>query len=160
MFEPMFMSSGGYRFFRISATLYTDSQWFVDELRFVSNGVRYPTQRMGSNTTPAPLVASASSDYGTPYAAWYAFEGDQFPSTGFWASNTGDQFPWLQIDLGPGVLIEPTAVDITIPNLTSGPQNFAILASVTALDASQWTTLMNVGAVSWSPNETRRFVIS
>jgi hypothetical protein len=60
---------------------------------------------MTSNTTPAPYVAAASSEYNSDYAAWKAFDGLISPvSNDAWVTGSGT-FPggvgnqWISIDL-------------------------------------------------------------
>ncbi|MEQ6355281.1 discoidin domain-containing protein [Lysinibacillus sp. M3] len=58
--------------------------------------------KMTSNTTPSPLVASASGEYNTTYQAWKAFDGTKDVSAWLTVANTTTG--WIKLDLGRKVI--------------------------------------------------------
>ena len=55
---------------------------------------------MTSNTSPSPLVASASSEFNTTYQAWKAFNSTNINENDCWTSASGMTQGFLQIDFG------------------------------------------------------------
>ena len=72
-------------------------------IQLVVDTTTYPTSAMTANNAPSPLVASASS--GT---AWNAF--DNNTAAAYWQLTSGGTTGWIQLDLGAGNAIVPTAI--------------------------------------------------
>ncbi len=72
----------------------------------VSNIDTWYETNMTSDTSPSPLMASASRIYNTSYPAWKAFDNDLTTS---WLS-LGSANEWLTIDLGEKKLIDSISI--------------------------------------------------
>ena len=109
--------------------------------------VSYPASAMTKENS-ADCAASASSEYGTSYAAWRAFNKSHSDAYG-WASKAADTAPWLQLQM-PRAL---TDICIAITNRTrsadvNGPIAGKVLGSN---NGSAWT---EIGAFSGFDGET------
>ena len=63
--------------------------------------------KMTSNTTPAPYVASASSEYSSiHYPAWKAFNGASNGMTNCWVAANNSTSGWIQLKFGEFVNIK------------------------------------------------------
>lgn len=110
-----------FRYFRLNIQSWVGDFARVEALRPQVNGVNYPSDatHMTDDTTPAPLVASASSFFST-FGPWQAFATTPGSSSVIrWISDSSDLTPWLQIDLGAGNEIAPTSV-LICPDGDSG----------------------------------------
>ena len=96
----------------------------------------FPETAMTSNSS-ANCVASASSQYGSDYAAWHAFDKAYSNARG-WLSKTSDTSPWLQLQI-PIALYN---IQIEIRNRTTSSVKGPIAGSVLGSNnGSTWTTL-------------------
>ena len=106
---------------------------------------------MTSNTTPSPLVASASS-YNSGYEPFKAFDGSSTGSTIGWKTNSGNS-GWLQIDFGENTKI----CGFTLHSGKNGgyylhqssPKNFKLIGSY---DGVKWNDI-NEYATTWGSND-------
>jgi hypothetical protein len=100
--------------------------------------------KLTSNTTPAPYVASSSSEYSASYSAWHAF--DTFPNTsGFWAAN-GVPTGWIQIRLGKSEIV--TSYGLAHNEAARCPRDFTLQGSN---DGKSWRILdRRVGEKNWT----------
>ncbi len=108
-------SQPGYRFFRVNVTGNAGSYIRFSSITIKEGSTGYPFAiepgGMTSNTTPAPLVASASSTYGVGYEPFKAFVISGSNASYRWISG-GDSPQWIQIDLGAGNEIAPTSLQL------------------------------------------------
>jgi hypothetical protein len=110
----------------------------------------YPAIAMSNNTTPSPLVASASSEYNAARGAWAAFDKVCGSVDYGWSSVIGIGAEWLKLDLGAGnaisilkyKLIEGRS-DFTA---VYGPKDFTLQGSN---DDAAWTTLDTRTGITW-----------
>ncbi|MET4561045.1 hypothetical protein ABIA69_002190 [Lysinibacillus parviboronicapiens] len=113
--------------------------------------------KMTSNTTPAPLVANAASEFNTTYPAWKAFNGTKDNgSYDYWSSATGTT-SWIQINYGKRVhvnVLELSATMLTQAVANGMPRDFNILASN---DNSKFTKLAEYKGQTWSNGETKEY---
>lgn len=154
-FEDLMMTdSSAFRYWKLEATT-SGTLWIINEISYIANGIQYPTSPMTTDTTPAPLVVTASSYYASrnPYKA---FDRQPLDVSNCWQSD--DANPWIRVDLGPNNLIAATAISITINDTASGPNNFVVRASV---DGSTWITKLTVGSAGWSaPNQEKTWTFT
>lgn len=109
---------------------------------------------MSNNTTPAPYVASASSQYSASYAAWHAFDASL---TLPWGTQWGQTTGWLKIDIGAQWSLDNYSVQGEDPGegMQFAPKNWTLEGSNNDAD---WTTLDTVtNQTGWSGNEIRNF---
>jgi F5/8 type C domain. len=109
---------------------------------------------MTTNTTPAPYVASASSEY-SGMGAWKAFNGTLANSDDRWRS-TSQTNAWIKLDFG---LSKPVnRVKITAPSsstvLAGQPLEFFIEGSN---DNNEWSRVVSVATTSFTASEVREF---
>lgn len=119
--------------------------------------------KMASNTSPSPLVASASS-VNSNNVAWKAFNNSNSASDGTdcWASLVNTTNGWLQLDFGVKTKVNSfkiTSRAWTNDNnyTTSAPKTFVMQGSddgVNYLDISQ-----TFNETDWKANETRLFTL-
>ena len=115
-----------------------------------------PVFSMTSNTTPAPYVASASSeDVGQTRYAWRAFD----TSAWVWSSTavTGPTVnEWLQIKIPSDMyLISYVIMGSAIAN--TFPIDLEVQGSK---DGVNWTTLDSQSGISWANNQSRTFTVA
>jgi hypothetical protein len=135
-----------FRFFRLNVQSWTGDACRVQALRAMVGSTQYPVDAgpfMTSNTTPSPLVASASSELSGSFQAWNAFASASGSGSLLrWISSGSDLTPWLQFDMGAGNEISPTAVQIC-PDGDSGSiryiQNFTFSGSNTGAFSGEET---------------------
>jgi len=112
---------------------------------------------MTSNTTPPPLIASASTEFNNNYAAWKAFNGTNSGGVDYWCTTVGTT-GWVQINYGRRVYansVELTAHLNSATVVTGMPKDFNILGSN---DGINFTELLKVtNQVGWGFAETREF---
>lgn len=121
-------------------------------------GDNMPWTAMTSNTAPAPMVASASSEYSAALAAWHAFDGAAGTSQ-YWLANAPSGY--LQLDIGPDMnrRLWSYAVKVnTIPENTRAPRNWIFQGSMNGIS---WDTLdTQIDQQAWSSGEQREFNLS
>ncbi len=146
-----------FRYFRLEVTdtNTASNNVTINELEIYGRATAYPASDMTSDTLPSPLVASASSG-SNPFNA---FDGNNAAG---WAA-TSDSNEYIQIDLGTGQGIVPTALKI-VPDdasLTS-PKNFALKGSNTGAFSGEETTLYTGTNVTsgWTAETAREFPIT
>lgn len=140
----------------------------VVELMIIKDGENYYTNEnkiefietnMTANNRPIPLVASASSQFSSTFAAWKAFDGIQATS-GAWVTASNVLSGWLMIDFSVKTPINGftiTARDIGTANITS-PKVFNLQGSD---DGINFTTLASYDSETlWKPRESRNYYIS
>lgn len=99
----------------------------VQELEFVAGVTSYPTSNMTNNTSPSPLVATSSGallGFGD-HEPYRAFDGSYSGSDTQWMGD-GTVNKYLQIDLGDGNGITPSAVIVTPDNAISAGDGYWI----------------------------------
>jgi hypothetical protein len=134
-----------FRYFRLDIQSYVGGNIRVSALRARVDSTDYPTgNNMTSNTTPSPLVASSSAILAS-FEPWQAFA--SAPGSGSllrWIAETSAVNPWLQIDLGAGNEIAPTAVLIGLDGDSGASiyiENFTFSGSNTGAFAGEQTLL-------------------
>lgn len=113
-----------------------------------TNDIEYPTVAMTSDTTPAPLVASASSFYlNSTYRPFKAFDKNLNWGTSTWATREGINC-WIQLKL-------PTVgglkgCKIKILNSGQAPESFTVKSSNTGAFTGEEITLYESGNLTWT----------
>ena len=143
----------GYRYFRFVALSGTTTyDIYLEEIDFLVGSTVYPaTNYTGSN---AAITASHSV-----VDAWKLFDGVK-NSTSIWGPGTTTYPVWVAIDLGSGVSINPTEVQIAIEWNARTPASFRIEGSN---NNSTWTTLYTRTGLTqndWVRDATNNFVFS
>lgn len=147
-----------YRYLRLKVNSTADGTYSeITQLLFKRGSTTYPTVNLTSNSLPSPLVALASDENSSTYAAWHAFNTDTGDAGSWISSNLGGFPKWIQIDLGAGNGITPTGVVLATTG-TSGNQNrmpatFSVLGSNTGLFAGEEHTFYT-GSHTWTTDET------
>jgi len=160
---------GGYRYFRLNITDWSGASGtapptatFVKELTLRVGATTVQTADMTAASSPSPLVASADSENAS-HPAWHAFNnfqeiygvGGTMPRSEYWQSGATGASHWLQIDIGAGNEVIPTAYTITLVNPTSPApylKAFQLLASNTGAFAGEEITLdsqTGLGLADW-----------
>lgn len=114
---------------------------------------------MTSDKTPVPLVASASSVYGSSFPAWKSFNGTNIVSSyDVWASANGQLTGWIQIDYGKSLKVNRLRLGATsdADYLPANPKTFNILYSNDGITFSKATTIRN--QTNWTVKENREYV--
>ncbi|MEC1179203.1 discoidin domain-containing protein [Metasolibacillus meyeri] len=113
--------------------------------------------KMTSNTAPAPLISSASSEFNTTYQAWKAFNGTVVDANDGWVTNfkTG----WIQIYLGNEKIFNTLEMSFRATgSLTSAPRDFNIMGSN---DGVHFDVISNfTNQTNWKSSETRHYKFS
>jgi len=113
--------------------------------------------KMTSNTTPAPLIVSASSEYSATYQAWKAFNGTKDGgSYDYWSSVAGTT-GWIQINYGKKTyanILELSATQLNQSVANGLPRDFDILASN---DGTNFVRLAEFRSQTWTNGETKVF---
>lgn len=108
----------------------------------------YPTAAMTSNSSQS-CVASASTQYSSSYAAWYAFNKNTTKAA--WATKASDTAPWIQLKM-------PQALcDLTFTITNRGDRDNHINGPLTGIfygsnDGSSWT---QIGAFTRTDGTTK-----
>ena len=140
----------GYRFFRLRYTAFGTNQWNqIMELKFFVDTVEYPTVAMTGNTSPSPLVASASPNSTAPSTIRYIFDKNHLNGHG-WDGNSYPPPCWHQLDLGEGNLILPTSYKITNSYPDRSPTAFTLYASNVGNFTGEEVSLDSRSGVSWT----------
>ncbi len=139
-------AQSSYRFFRVNVTGISGTY-----VRFAAVSIRvgltdYPTVigSMTSNTTPSPLVASASSTYGAGYEPYKAFVLAGSNASYRWISGGVSAPQWIQVDLGAGNEITPTSLRLCADDVGGSGYyvtNFTLLGSNTGAFSGEEATL-------------------
>jgi hypothetical protein len=151
-----------FRYFRLDVQVWVGDACRVQALRAKVGSAVYPVDLgpfMVNNTTPAPLVASASSELNGTFQAWQAFASVSGSGSILrWISAVNDFTPWLQFDMGAGNGITPTAVEIC-PDGDSGNlryiQDFTFSGSNTGAFAGEevlFYTSATLNNAFWTAN--------
>ena len=110
------------------------------------------------NSFPAPYIASASTTYDVPFAAWNAFSG---VGTGSYWLGTNSGVDWLQYQSGDGTTNTLSQYSITIDapdSITRAPKNWQMQGS---LDCSTWSTLdTQTNVIAWIAGQTKTYAVS
>ncbi|WP_107951041.1 LamG-like jellyroll fold domain-containing protein [Lysinibacillus parviboronicapiens] len=115
---------------------------------------------MTSDTSPSPLVASASSVYNTNYPAWKAFNGTNINDSDGWLTANGAKAGWIQLDFGREVSFNMVAlVSSPVTNASvASPKDFNIDGSN---DRVNYDTVRSItGEGNWKPDEMRQYLIN
>lgn len=110
--------------------------------------------RMTSNTTPAPFVASASTEY-TGMEAWKAFNGTVDSENDRWRSTTQTN-SWITLDYGENKavnMVRITAIGYSTV-LGGTPIEFTVDGSN---DNLNWNTLGSIVTTSFTIGESKEF---
>lgn len=116
------------------------------------------TPAMVSNTSPSPVVISASNTYNATYAAFHAF--DQNVTAGeYWNTGTTSVPVWVKVYLGSGNAKAISSYTVTAPSsdATTVPKDWVIQGSN---NDSDWTTLDTQTGISFSALEMKTFTLS
>lgn len=135
-----------------------------NKILFSSGGVVYSpvfsvtehTTNMTSDTTPVPLMASASSQNTANLSAFRVFDGIGLSR---WDSNGAALPQWVDIDFGQNKMVN--AVEIkssgSSSNLANMPKHFTVEASNNNAD---WSIVGEFRDATWSAvNETKKFFL-
>ncbi|WP_372395180.1 discoidin domain-containing protein (plasmid) [Azospirillum sp. HJ39] len=121
----------------------------IKEIKFLSGGAQLPAVSMTGDTSPSPLVASASSYNGAGFEAYRAFDG----GTGtFWDSGVTEGFPTIQLYFGPGSALGISGIVMSSGYGGGAPAGFYIEGSQ---DLATWTRLASIFGLTWSNDETK-----
>ncbi|MET4561046.1 hypothetical protein ABIA69_002191 [Lysinibacillus parviboronicapiens] len=113
---------------------------------------------MTSNTTPVPLVASASSVYPSNVAPWRAFNGTTVDNQDAWASANGITDASITLDYGRERLVDRVRITSVNGAVTFGTKNFEIFGSN---DNTNWTLMASkLDIPIWGKAETREYVFN
>ncbi|OXS65743.1 hypothetical protein B1B04_24870 [Lysinibacillus sp. KCTC 33748] len=121
-----------------------------------SNNASLYETKMASNTTPSPLVASASSVWSSSYEAWRVFNGTNNNSGDCWAS-ANYKSGWIQIDFGAMYSFNRMRLSARndLGSITASPKHFQILASKDGVTYSILFETKN--EINWAVKETREY---
>lgn len=108
--------------------------------------------KMTSNTTPTPLVASASSEFDSTLRAWNAFS----DSTGNWCTVSGQALnSFITLDFGTTKVINCFSITPrTTAQLNQSPKIFELQTST---DGQNFTTTQAFTYTSWIASATVNF---
>lgn len=122
--------------------------------------------KMTSNTTPSPLVASASSSYSNDYLPFRAFDNSlsDLPNGGnnAWITSNGVVTGWIQLDFGASTSVNvfnltPRQNVTANVGINSMPKKFNLLGSN---DGSNYETIKSYNNEYWSNHtQGRQFVL-
>lgn len=110
--------------------------------------------KMTSDTSPSPLVASASSIWSSTFQAWKAFNGTNVDSNDCWVTVGGSIAGWVQLDFGsPKYCNQIKLTSRAGSTANACPKDFTITASN---DGLVFDEIANItGQTKWALNETR-----
>jgi len=114
------------------------------------------TPVMTSNTTPSPVVVSASTEYNASYAAWKAF--NHLVGTSGWASTAGHT-GWLKVYSGGDLwTVTSYTVSSCTDSLVAMAKDWTLQGST---DNNSWITLdTQTNQISWTSDDMRTYVIT
>lgn len=116
--------------------------------------------KMTSNTTPVPLVASASSQYSTSYAPFKAFNAIASGETNSWVTSSGVKNGWIQIDFNKQIKINMfsiTSGDYSA-SINSEPKDFTLYGSNNGTTFDEIITIN--GQTGWKLGEARVYLLN
>ena len=153
----------GFRYFRVNITSYAGVAVRFQAVNIMVGGTVYPTTPMDGPASPGSHVATQSSYY-SYYQAWYAFANLVGGNDSYrWIAQVSQPTPqWIQLDLGVGNEITPTALKLC-PDSAGGtdyPTYFYFLGSNTGSFAGEETILYDSGALTganWTANAFTTF---
>lgn len=116
------------------------------------SNIAWHETNMTSNTTPVPLVASASSEFATSLQAWGAFNGKT--DTYGWASKTARPDNWLKIQFGAEMEVDRVRVRASGNASSTDPKSIEIKAKENGREVVLYSGSQSV----WNYRETREFV--
>jgi hypothetical protein len=132
-------------------------------LRYKVGSTYYPTATMTSDSTPSPLVSSASSTLGGGFEAYHAFDCTDLSDSSRYASTaSATTTTWLQIDLGAGNEIAPESMEIAMDAAVSDYwiEDFQLYGSNTGAFTGEEVLITSVvGQTSWPANTLVPFTI-
>jgi hypothetical protein len=113
---------------------------------------------MTSDTTPAPYVVSASSNYSTDYPAWKAFDGTFIDVLDAWATASTTTSGWIKFDFGASTKVD--AITLYARYNSNGteiatPKTFIVYGSDDDMNYEQIVSLQN--QIIWNSKEGRQF---
>lgn len=113
---------------------------------------------MTANSSPSPLVASASSEYNTTYQAWKAFNGTNTGSTDCWITASGVRTGYLQLDFSEKTRVNKIllASRTNDGNITA-PKDFNVEGSNDGINFNIINSF--TGISSWTAGESKLFEI-
>jgi hypothetical protein len=119
-------------------TVNMDTNATVNSLNNSARARDIATPQMTANNAPSPYVAAASTQGGTGFEAWRAFDRNYSNSTNYWAASalTG----WLSMDLGVATVIDGYTI-YGRNDTTRNPRNWTFEGSS---DNTNWTVLQTV----------------
>ena len=110
--------------------------------------------KMTSDTSPSPLIASASSVWSSTFPAWKAFNGTNISSEDCWVTVGGSITGWIQLDFGsPKYCNKIKLTSRSGSTANACPKDFTISASNDGLTFDVIATI--TGQINWALNETR-----
>lgn len=117
------------------------------------DGIWYET-KMTSDTSPSPLVSSASSIWSSTFQAWKAFNGTNIDSNDCWVTVGGSIAGWIQLDFGsPKYCNQIKLTSRSGSTANACPKDFTISASN---DGVNFDVITNItGQTKWTLSETR-----
>lgn len=127
----------GYRYFRITVDSNFGGTSRIGEAYILSGATEYPTVAMTSDSSPVPLVASAST-FGATFEPFKAFDKS---AANQWRMQTGEVAGWVQIDLGAGNEITPTGLRLVFSVTNAGNAQAGKLQA--SNDGSTWTDILS-----------------
>ena len=152
-----FAGTSSFRFFRLYIVdCISGSNAYIDEWEIMVGATAYPTSNMTGPSSPSPLVASASSTFGSN-APWKAFNG-AVGSGNSWVPTSATNIS-LKIDLGSGNEIAATGTKIAPRNAEDGTlKTFRVEGSNTGDFSGEETVLdSEVASSGWSAQTLREF---
>lgn len=114
--------------------------------------------KMTSNTAPAPLVASASSQFNASYAPFKAFNAVLSGETNSWVTLSGVSNGWIQINFGKQVevnMFSITSGDYS-SSVNSEPKDFILYGSNDGATFDEIVIINN--QTGWNLGETRTYL--
>lgn len=114
------------------------------------------TPVMTSNTTPSPVVVSASTEYNASYAAWKAF--NHLVGASGWASTAGHT-GWLKVYSGGDLwTVTSYTVSSCTDSLVAMAKDWTLQGST---DNNSWVTLdTQSNQINWTSDDTRTYTIT
>lgn len=107
-----------------------------------ANNFVWWSPHMASNTTPAPYIATASSEPFPHHPIWNAFDGNTTTHNNMWfVANYSSNWQWIQLDIGKQILVKGIKMyfpETDAPETIYFPKIFNIQASN---DGVNYTTL-------------------
>lgn len=160
----------GYRAFELQIELWTHEGGAIGttgfarvaELQIFVGATKYPTANMTGASSPAPFIASATSELGG-FPAWYAFDGAISDSSRWISNASGTQK--LRIDMGSETSIVPTSIKIAPDSGAPSSRicKFKFVGSATGAFTGEEVTLLDEDLgdafTGWEPLTLRTFNI-